>query len=114
MRPEAKLMTSKPLAGVSACVFDAYGTLFDVASAAQKCADVLGNKATALAALWRDKQLQYTWLLAAQGRHADFEEVTGGALDFALEALAIDSSGLREQLMGLYLTLAAIPRRLRL
>jgi 2-haloacid dehalogenase len=102
-------MTSKPLAGVRACVFDAYGTLFDVASAAQSCTDVLGDKSTALAALWRDKQLQYTWLLAAQGRHCDFEEVTGGALDFTLEALAIDSSGLRERLMGLYLTLGAYP-----
>jgi 2-haloacid dehalogenase len=102
-------MTSKPLVGVRACVFDAYGTLFDVAAAAQNCADVLGDKTTALAALWRDKQLQYTWLLAAQGRHANFEEVTGGALDFALEALDIERQGLRERLLGLYRTLGAFP-----
>jgi 2-haloacid dehalogenase len=106
---EVKSMTQRPIEGVSACVFDAYGTLFDVASAARRCADVLGDKAAALAALWRDKQLQYTWLLAAQDRHADFEEVTGGALDFALDALAIDGSGLRERLMGLYLTPSAFP-----
>ncbi|WP_158813789.1 haloacid dehalogenase type II [Methylocapsa sp. S129] len=102
-------MTLKPLAGVRACVFDAYGTLFDLASAARGCADVLGDRAAPLTALWRDKQLQYTWLLAAQGRHADFHQVTGGALDFALETLAIDRPGLRERLMKLYMTLDVFP-----
>jgi 2-haloacid dehalogenase len=102
-------MTQKAIAGVGACVFDAYGTLFDFAAAARGCADALGGKAAALAALWRDKQLQYTWLLAAQGRHLDFEHITRGALDFALEALAIDGPGLRERLMALYLTLDAFP-----
>ena len=61
-----------PLRGVQACVFDAYGTLFDFAAAARKCRDVLGEDIDRLAALWRDKQLQYTWLRAAQQRHADF------------------------------------------
>ena len=65
-------MTSKPLHGIRACVFDAYGTLFDFASAASRCRDTLGHEADRLTALWRDKQLQYTWLRAAQGRHADF------------------------------------------
>jgi 2-haloacid dehalogenase len=102
-------MISTHLADVGACVFDAYGTLFDFAAAAQGCADALGAKTTALATLWRDKQLQYAWLLAAQGRHADFEEVTGGALDFALEALEIDGPGLRERLLALYLALEAFP-----
>ena len=93
--------------GIRACVFDAYGTLFDVASAARTCSDVLGaDAATRLAAMWRDKQLDYTWLRAAQGRHADFRQVTGDALDFSLEALAIDAPGLRDRLMALYMTLS--------
>src|SRR5262249_61320998 len=62
-----------------------------------------------LSALWRDKQLQYTWLRAIQGRHADFWQVTGNALDFALETLAIEKPGLRDRLMNLYLTLDAFP-----
>ncbi|MFL4982696.1 MAG: haloacid dehalogenase type II [Xanthobacteraceae bacterium] len=97
------------LEGVSACVFDAYGTLFDFAAAARACRDQIGSKADALTALWRDKQLQYTWLRATQGRHADFWQVTGDALDFALETLAIEAPGLRDRLMALYLTLAPFP-----
>jgi 2-haloacid dehalogenase len=97
------------LDGVQACVFDAYGTLFDFASAAKGCHDVLGDAVEPLTVLWRDKQLQYTWLRAAQGRHADFWTVTADALDFALERLRIDAPGLRERLMALYLTLAAFP-----
>lgn len=103
------LMTLKPLAGVRACVFDAYGTLFDLASAARSCADVLGDRAAPLTALWREKQLQYTWLLAAQGRHADFSQVTSDSLDFALETMGIDNPGLRERLLKLYLTLDVFP-----
>ncbi len=95
------------LTGIRACVFDAYGTLFDVGSAAAACRDVLGEKADRLSVLWRDKQLQYTWLLAAQGRHADFWQVTGDALDFAMETLDLDRPGLRDRLMGLYLSLEA-------
>jgi 2-haloacid dehalogenase len=60
------------LTGIKACVFDAYGTLFDFATAAQKCRDVLGDDIDKLTALWRDKQLQCTWLRAAQHQHADF------------------------------------------
>jgi 2-haloacid dehalogenase len=99
----------EPLAGVEACIFDAYGTLFDLTSAVRGCADVLGDQAVPLAALWRDKQLQYTWLRAVQDRHADFHEVTGGALDFALETLGIDRPGLRERLMNLYMILDVFP-----
>jgi 2-haloacid dehalogenase len=102
-------MSNEPLVGVKACVFDAYGTLFDFASAAKGCRDVLGDGVDRLTALWRDKQLQYTWLRALQGRHADFWQVTGDALDFAMETLAIDKPGLRDRLMGLYLTLDAFP-----
>jgi 2-haloacid dehalogenase len=102
-------LTKAPLAGVKLCVFDAYGTLFDFASAAKASRDVLGDDADALTALWRDKQLHYTWLRAAQGRHADFWQVTGDALDFAMETLGITTPGLHERLMTLYLTLDAFP-----
>ena len=100
---------TRHLDGIRACVFDAYGTLFDFASAAQACHDVLGRDAEPLTVLWRDKQLQYTWLRAVQGRHADFWTVTGDALDFALERLAIGSPGLRKRLMELYLALRPFP-----
>jgi 2-haloacid dehalogenase len=83
--------------------------LFDFASAARGCSDVLGDAIEKLTALWRDKQLQYTWLRAVQGRHADFWQVTGDALDFALETLAIEKVGLRDRLMNLYLTLEPFP-----
>ena len=102
-------MSQLPLTGIRACVFDAYGTLFDYASAAAHCRDALGDKFDRLVALWRDKQLQYTWLRATQNRHVDFWHVTGDALDFALETLAIDDRALRERLMNLYLTLDAFP-----
>jgi 2-haloacid dehalogenase len=81
---------------VRACVFDAYGTLFDFASAAAGCRMVPADKAAALTALWRDKQLQYTWLRGLQDRHTDFWQVTGDALDFALETLALGGPGLRD------------------
>jgi len=112
-------MASTRLNGIRACVFDAYGTLFDYASAAARCRDALGDKWERLNALWREKQLQYTWLRAAQGIHADFWQVTGDALDFALETIGVGESALRERLMRLYLELDAFPevvqtlRRLR-
>jgi len=96
-------------AGIEACIFDAYGTLFDVASAAAHAADTLGDKRQPLAELWRTKQLQYSWLRSLMGRHADFWQVTGDALDYALASLKIADSGLREHLMGLYLRLDAYP-----
>jgi 2-haloacid dehalogenase len=99
-------MTGEPLqGGVRACVFDAYGTIFDFASAAARCTDALGDQAARLTALWRDKQLQYSWLRAVQGRHADFWQVTGDALDFALDTLGLTQSGLRDRLMQLCLAL---------
>lgn len=102
-------MIGEPLDGIHACVFDAYGTLFDVASATLRCADELAGMAPQLSTLWRDKQLQYTWLRAVQGRHADLWQVTGDALDFALESLGLADPVLRERLMRLYLTLDAYP-----
>lgn len=94
---------------VRACVFDAYGTLFDFASAAAGCADVLGERHAALSAMWRDKQLQYTWLRSLQGLHADFWHVTGDALDYCLETLRLDEPALRARLMDLYRTLSCFP-----
>jgi 2-haloacid dehalogenase len=97
------------LTGIRACVFDAYGTLFDVNSAASQARDALGEKWRPLADLWRAKQLQYTWLRGLMGRHADFWQVTGDALDFALASLAVDDASLRDRLMELYLELDTYP-----
>jgi 2-haloacid dehalogenase len=101
-------MTAK-LHGIQACVFDAYGTLFDVNSAAAGAKDVLGEQWNSLAELWRIKQLQYTWLRGLAGHHADFWQVTGDALDFALDAVKREDSELRERLLNSYLTLSAYP-----
>jgi 2-haloacid dehalogenase len=95
----------RSLSGIQACVFDAYGTLFDFASAAARCAEVPEDRRAALTALWRDKQLQYTWLRTLENRYADFWQVTGEALDFALESLDLTAPSLRERLMELYLGL---------
>jgi 2-haloacid dehalogenase len=95
--------------GIGACVFDAYGTLFDFSSAAERCRDVLSDRAATLTALWRDKQIQYSWLRSLQNRYVDFAEVTAAALDYALRALAIDDAGLRARLLDLYRSLAPFP-----
>ncbi len=97
------------LEGIGACVFDAYGTLFDFASAAARCDDIPLPKRAALTVLWRDKQLQYTWLRSLQNRYIDFWQVTGEALDFALDSLSLDAPDLRERLMDLYLGLEPFP-----
>ena len=102
-------MSSGVLAATSACVFDAYGTLFDVAAAARRCSAALGAKADPLAALWRSKQLEYSWLRSLMGCHADFWRVTGDALDYALEALAISDARLRDRLLDLYREVDAYP-----
>jgi 2-haloacid dehalogenase len=97
------------LIGIRACVFDAYGTLFDFASAAARCPDIPEPHRAALTSLWRDKQLQYSWLRSLQGRYADFWQVTGDALDFALDSLGLHTAGRHQQLMELYLTLSPFP-----
>lgn len=96
-------------AQVQACVFDAYGTLFDVAAPANASKAALGEDAGALTELWRRKQLEYTWLRSLMGRHADFWQVTADALDYALAALALDGPGLRQRLLDAYLALDAHP-----
>jgi len=101
-------MTSAPMSGIRACVFDAYGTLFDVHSAVARLRARLGAQADALSQLWRTKQLEYTWLRALMGRHVDFWQVTGDALDHALARTETDP-GVREPLMQAYLSLDAYP-----
>ena len=97
------------LTGIRACLFDAYGTLFDFASAAARCPDIPERQRSLLTSIWRDKQLQYTWLRTMQGRYVNFWQVTGDALDFALDTLDIHNPELRKRLMDLYLTLDAYP-----
>ena len=100
---------------ITTCVFDAYGTLFDVAAAARRAAAEPGREAfaehwPAIAAHWRLKQLQYTWLRAITGDHTDFWTVTQDGLDWALEAEGLaDDAGLRERLLQLYRELDAYP-----
>jgi 2-haloacid dehalogenase len=97
------------MTGIEACVFDAYGTLFDVSSVARGAKDALGDQWQALSDLWRAKQLQYTWLRGLAGHHADFWQVTGEALDFAMATLNVTDGELRDRLMDLYLELSAYP-----
>lgn len=92
-----------------ACVFDAYGTLLDVASPVSRCADILGEDAQKLGLLWRTKQLEYSWLRSLMGEHADFWQLTGDALDYAMETLGVDNDGLRQRLLDLYFNLDAFP-----
>ncbi|WP_071672523.1 haloacid dehalogenase type II [Nioella nitratireducens] len=99
---------------IKACVFDAYGTLFDVNAAARAVADRPGQERFAavwqeVSAHWRAKQLQYTWLRAITGHHVDFWQVTQDGLDWALEKCGQNDPELREELLGLYFTLAAFP-----
>lgn len=99
---------------IQVCVFDAYGTLFDVTAAARAAADEPGGAGLAavwprLAEDWRRKQLEYTWLRAVMGAHTDFRRVTEDALDWAMEAAGVSDAALRARLMALYDALAAYP-----
>lgn len=99
---------------ITTCIFDAYGTLFDVNAAARQAAEEPGNARLAdtwpaLAADWRARQLQYTWLRAVTGEHVDFWRVTQDGLDWALEAAGIEDAELRERLLALYWELPAYP-----
>jgi 2-haloacid dehalogenase len=97
------------LEGIKACVFDAYGTLFNVHGPVSKLAAEIGPKADELSKLWRQKQLEYSWLRSLMGVHADFWKVTGDALDYALAACGIEDPGLKDELMVFYLKLDAYP-----
>ncbi len=102
-------MTEPAFDGIAACVFDAYGTLFDVHSAVERGGAALGDRAPAVSALWRQKQLEYTWLRSLMGAHADFRQVTKDGLDYALAVHGVEDAALEARLMELYLTLDAYP-----
>jgi 2-haloacid dehalogenase len=99
---------------MATCIFDAYGTLLDVNGAARIAAAEPGGAVLAqvwpgLSANWRRKQLEYTWLRTCAGKHADFEQVTAEALDWAMAAAGIADDVLRARLMALYRTLPPFP-----
>jgi len=99
------MSANRTIDGITACVFDAYGTLFDVNSAVGKHRHRLGDSADQVSILWRTKQLEYTWLRSLMGRHADFWQVTGDALDFAFDMHGISDPDLHKDLMAAYLDL---------
>ncbi|MDE0588641.1 haloacid dehalogenase type II [Halocynthiibacter sp. C4] len=99
---------------ISTCIFDAYGTLFDVNAAARSAASEQGHESFAehwqdIAINWRQKQLQYTWIRAITNTHCDFWQVTKDALDWALEANDLADPHLRERLLQLYWELSSYP-----
>ena len=85
---------------IKVCVFDAYGTLFDVHAAVGHHRSRLGDKADAVSAMWRTKQLEYTWMRSLMNRYIDFWRVTGDGLDFALDANGVDDAALRDDLLN--------------
>ena len=93
---------------IKAIIFDAYGTLFDVNSAAEKCKDKIGDKWEAFANYWRTTQLEYTWLRSLMKRHKDFWQVTEDSLDKSMKIFNIDNS-MRNELLDLYKILSPYP-----
>ena len=91
-----------------AVVFDAYGTLFDVNSAAEKCKDKIGNTWETFANFWRTTQLEYTWLRSLMKRHKDFWQVTEDSLDKSIKVFNIDKS-MKKELLNLYKILSPYP-----
>ena len=100
---------SARLEGIEACVFDAYGTLFDVHSAVGRHRSRIGEAADSVSATWRAKQLQYTWLRSLMGRWTPFAEVTEDSLDFALDEAGIEDDALRRDLLAAYRSLECYP-----
>ena len=91
-----------------AIVFDAYGTLFDVNSAAEKCKDKIGDKWETFSNYWRTTQLEYTWLRSLMKRHKDFWQITEDSLDKSMLTFKIDKS-MRNELLNLYKELSTFP-----
>ena len=94
---------------IKACVFDAYGTLFDVNAACRELSKEVGDNWEQLASLWRLRQVEYTWLRNSMDEYIDFWQITSDALDYAMETLGIENNELREELLNLYLKLEAYP-----
>ena len=90
---------------IKAIIFDAYGTLFDVNSAAEKCKDKIGDKWEPFANFWRTTQLEYTWLRSLMRRHKDFWQITEDSLDKSIKAYDIDPS-MKNELLNLYKVLS--------
>ena len=93
---------------IKAIIFDAYGTLFDVNSAAEKCKNKIGEKWEPFANYWRTTQLEYTWLRSLMGRHQDFWKVTEQSLDKSMKIFQIDTS-MKDELLDLYKVLSTFP-----
>ena len=93
---------------VKAIIFDAYGTLFDVNSAAEKCKGKIGNKWENFANYWRTTQLEYTWLRSLMKRHKDFWQITEDSLDKSMKVFNIDNS-MKNELLNLYKVLSTFP-----
>ena len=93
---------------VKAIIFDAYGTLFDVNSAAEKCKGKIGNKWENFANYWRTTQLEYTWLRSLMKRHKDFWQITEDSLDKSMKVFNIDNS-MKNELLSLYKVLSTFP-----
>ena len=93
---------------IKAIIFDAYGTLFDVNSAAEKCKDKIGKKWESFSNYWRTTQLEYTWLRNLMGRHKDFWQITEDSLDKSMKLYNIDTL-MREELLNLYKNLSPFP-----
>jgi len=93
---------------VTACVFDAYGTLFDVNSGAAKCKEKLGDKWEKVANVWRTTQLEYTWLRSLMKKHKNFWQITEDSLDYAMETFNINKN-MRKELLNLYKELSPYP-----
>ena len=94
---------------IKACIFDAYGTLFDVNAACRELSKEVGDSWEQLASLWRLRQVEYTWLRNSMDQYIDFWQITSDALDYAMETLDIENIELREELLNLYLKLEAYP-----
>jgi 2-haloacid dehalogenase len=90
---------------IKAIIFDAYGTLFDVNSAAEKCKDKIGDKWEVFANFWRTTQLEYTWLRSLMKRHKDFWQITEDSLDKSMKTFNIDAS-MKNELLNLYKVLS--------
>ena len=90
---------------IKAIIFDAYGTLFDVNSAAEKCKDKIGAKWEGFANFWRTTQLEYTWLRSLMGRYKDFWQITEDSLDKSMKTFKIDAS-MKNELLNLYKVLS--------
>ncbi len=103
------ILVKKKMDKITTCVFDAYGTLFDVNAACRELSKEVGDKWNELSRLWRLRQVEYTWLRNSMNEYIDFWEITSDSLDYSMETLNIKNQKLRDKLLTLYLKLEAYP-----